>query len=283
MEVNPEYSWHLGSWAIANDNLLNECSELFSNHYGFWSKKAPIKPMQKIQMPPRMIANWLRCQGSQLHCARLNGELIGYAIASIDKVKNYGQIAWVTQLVVHEKFRHKGIGKTLLFSIWRFSNYYAWGVLTSSPYAVRALEKATRRRCSPQRIKKNVRMLRNFGAKHVYYAGPKMEVIVTENSSVANTNFFADHSKLNEMIRNVISTAPWELGKLNEGWEWFAFTFNDQNQLQLTSQEIDDMIQASDQVTRQAYSRMQLDGAHLWAKHAGSEIKFIISVQLRFK
>lgn len=277
MKITTKYSWHIGSWATVQQNLLNECSDLYSNHYGYWSKNSPQLPGKRIQLSPEWIAKWLNLQGARLYCARLNDELIGYAITSIEKVKNYGQIAWVTQLVVHENYRHQGIGKNLLFSIWRFSNYFAWGILTSSPYAVRALEKATRRRCTPQRIKKNKRMLLNFGRKNVHYVTNDMEVVVKADSSVANTNFFADHSRLDEMINNVISEeAPWTLGELDEGWEWFAFTFNDQQQLELTSQEIEDMLNASDQVTRQAYSRMQLDSSHLWAKHADSEIEFIV-------
>jgi 2-polyprenyl-3-methyl-5-hydroxy-6-metoxy-1,4-benzoquinol methylase len=35
------------------------------------------------------------------------------------------------------------------------------------------------------------------------------------------------------------------------------------------------MIKASDQVTKQAYSRMTLGTAHLWARHAPDEAKFV--------
>ncbi len=278
MKTPVEYTWHGGLFATAQPKLLDECSALYSEYYGLWSNVSPRFPGQRIRLSPQWIAKWLDFKCARLYCARIDKKLIGYAIVSVDKVKNYGQIAWVTQLVVHERYRHRGIGKTLLFLIWKFSDYFAWGILTSSPYAVRALEKATRRRCDPQRIKKNYRMLLNFGTKNVDYVNAEMEIVVTDDSSLVNTNFLADHSQLNEMIKNV-STAEtqWTLGNLKEGWEWFAFTFNDQKQLELTSQEIEDMISASDQVTRQAYSRMQLTSSHYWANHAVAEIEFIVN------
>lgn len=273
-----QYSWHTGYWATARSKLLDECSSLYSSHYGYWSQVYPRSPGQQIRLSSRLIAQWLNFESARLYCARLNDELIGYAIVSVEKAKNYGKIAWVTQLVVHERYRHQGIGKTLLFSIWRFSNYFAWGILTSSPYAIRALEKATRRRCTPNRIKKNMKMLINFGVRNVDYVNKQMEIIVTDTSSSANTGFFADHSQIQKMINNVSSKEiHWTLGELNEGWEWFAFTFNDQKQLELTSQEIEDMLNASDQVTKQAYSRMQLNSSHSWANHSNYEVKYIIN------
>ena len=212
-----------------------------------------------------------------MYYARIDDKLIGYSIATIEKVKRYGPVAWVTQLVVHEHYRHQGIGKNLLFSIWKFSNYFAWGVLTSSPYAVRALEKATRRRCLPKRIKKHKKMLFQFGDRNVSYVNEKMKIEVNNKVSRIDTKFYADHSKLMKMVNDVSTLeTPWKLGELAEGWEWFAFTFKDQDQLELTSQEIEDMLNTSDQVTRLSYSRMLLDNMHLWTKHSDAEVDFII-------
>jgi 2-polyprenyl-3-methyl-5-hydroxy-6-metoxy-1,4-benzoquinol methylase len=69
---------------------------------------------------------------------------------------------------------------------------------------------------------------------------------------------------------------PWLLGSLPEGWEWFAFTFSDQDQIQLSSDEVTNMLEASDQITRRAYARMTLDHEHRWARHTPKEAAEII-------
>ena len=147
-----DYSWQVGSSAKYLPYLLSDCSALYSNHYGFWSDKAPKFAGQRIKLSPDRIRKWLDPKGALIVMAHLDGKLIGYAIAIQENVPDYGHISWVTQLVVHEKHRNHGIGKTLLFTIWGLSHHFAWGILSSSPYAIRALEKATRRRCIPKEL-----------------------------------------------------------------------------------------------------------------------------------
>ena len=274
----PKFVWMPGKFARVEPNILRECSVLYSNHYGFWSKDSPRSPGERVQLSAKKICEWLETDGAELFQASINNKMIGYSIAIKEKVKYYGSVAWVTQLVVHEDYRHQGIGKNLLFSIWTFSDYFAWGVLTSSPYAIRALEKATRRRCLPMRINKHKNMLFEFGKRNVSYVDGNMELEVNKKVSRINTEFFADHSQLSKMIIDVSNVeTPWTLGDLCEGWEWFAFTFKDQDQLELTSSELEEMLDASDQVTVQAYSRMLLDNNHLWTKHTKYEVDFIIN------
>jgi 2-polyprenyl-3-methyl-5-hydroxy-6-metoxy-1,4-benzoquinol methylase len=96
--------------------------------------------------------------------------------------------------------------------------------------------------------------------------------------SRANTKFFLDHSQLAAMLSAATdANKPWRLGPLPEGWEWFAFTFQDQNQIGLTQRELAEMLTASDKLTRYAYSRMAInDSAHAWATHHKTEVDFII-------
>jgi len=157
------------------------------------------------------------------------------------------------------------------------SNHFAWGVVSANPYAIRALEKATRRRCIPKRIKKNMKKLFSIGIECLPFINEETEIEITLNSSKINTKFYVDHVEVEEMIKSVtIEEAPWLLGCIEEGWEWFAFTFHDQEQLKLTAQEIENMISISDSVTKKAYSRMLLDGSHHWLKYSEGEAEFII-------
>lgn len=277
MEI--EYIWKEKGLYVT-DTDMEAYAELYSMHYGVWGSGAGGRYGQRVRLSSSRIKDWLQSDNSKVAEARHGGVLIGYAIAVMTKLPKprYGTVSWVTQLVVHEDYRHKGVGKTLLYSIWGISDHWAWGILSSNPYAIRALEKATRRRCVPVRIRKNKTKLNSIGVTHVPYVTEETELEVSMDVSRINTKFYVDHSDVSSMISDVSSKEiPWKLGQINEGWEWFAFTFKDQEQIKLTSIEIISMIKAADQVTRQAYSRMQISKKdHPWSKHTATEVEFII-------
>ncbi len=269
--------YNLMPGTLVSNDILDKCSELYSNHYGFWSKTSPHHPSLRVKLSAGRIQEWLSKDNASIYYAEDDKKLIGYAIAIQLKVKNYGEISWVTQLVVHEEYRQQGIAKTLLYSIWGLSNHFAWGILSANPYAIRALEKATRRRCIPQRIKKNKKKLLNVAKEYLPFINENTYLEVTDFKSLINTNFHIDHSQTNEMIRLATKVGtPWLLGDIEDGYEWFAFTFHDQNQLELSADEIEDMINSSEKVTQLAYSRMLLDNDHQWLKHTDDEVSFII-------
>jgi SAM-dependent methyltransferase/GNAT superfamily N-acetyltransferase len=276
-EAVVEYTWILGS-GFPPDELIEECSALYSRHYGCWSARAKERPGEPIRLSASRIRTWLKSKDSRLVLARVGGALVGYAIAIQTKAKDYGMISWVTQLVVHADFRRRDIGKTLLFTIWGFSDHFAWGLVSANPYAVRALEKATRRRCEPGRISRNYRKLLKVGAEHVPYIHEGIETVVAESEARIFTDFFVDHSSLDQMLKDVSGAGtPWNLGLIDEGWEWFAFTFHDQPQLGLSKKEIDAMLAASDQITKKAYAGMELNPeSHKWMAHTDDEAKFIV-------
>ena len=270
------YSWMPGSFALVDSDLLEECAALYSNHYGLWSERSSL-PGRRVRLSPQRLREWLDSKDARITLARFNSELVGYAIAIQTKAPRCGVVSWVTQLVVHEAYRRRDVGKTLLFSIWGLSDHFAWGLLTANPYAVRALEKATRRRCLPTRIQRSSRKLYQLGLAHVPYVTDVTELQVRADRSRIRTGFFLDHSELDQMLtRATTEGKPWRLGALQEGWEWLAFTFSDQDQILLTSQEISSMLEASDQITRQAYSRMRVNDDHFWARHAASESRQIM-------
>lgn len=275
--MNIEYTSIPGGLALPE--TLKECSLLYSENYGVWSEHSRFQAGEKIKLSASRVTEWLENNNAFLYQARNHGELIAYAIAIMIKVKNYGVVSWVTQLVVHENYRNIDVAKTLLFSIWGWSNHYAWGVITANPYAVRALEKATRRRCAPVRINRNKKKLHEVGKDNLPYVNESTVIDVNRDKSQINTEFFVNHSDLDEMIESAsANSTPWVLGCLDEGWEWFAFTFNDQEQLKLTKDEIDKMISASEETTKKAYSRMILDSNHKWLSHTSQEIDFIVDV-----
>ncbi len=278
MEIS--YGWMYGRMTIDNcyyEKLIDECSLLYSSQYGKWSRSAPYRAGQNIKLSPDRIRQWLDNDNASIYFAKDGDELVGYAIAIQLSIPKYGIISWVTQLVVHEQYRHKDIAKNLLHSIWGFTDNFAWGIVSANPYAIRALEKTTRRRSDPVRIKHNLRKILSIGIQNLPYINEHTEAFVTNEVSRINTEFFVDHSDVEQMIENVVSdTVPWKLGTLNEGWEWLAFTFNDQLPFELTNQEIAKMLDASDSVARYAYKRMDINSDHKWANHTQSEVDFIV-------
>lgn len=276
-KVPYEFEWLPGP--LVPDNLIAQLSYLYSSQYGRWSLKAKWNPGEPVKLPPARIKQLLMPDAARLAYASQGGEIIGYAIAIQAKVPEYGVISWVTQLVVHEDHRRNNVGKTLLFAIWTFTDHFCWGLLTANPYAIRALEKATRRRCQPVRISRNRRKLRSFALQYVNYVKEKTVLEVNRELARINTEFSIDHSTLLEMLAAVATpSVPWLMGPIEEGWEWFAFTFQDQEKIGLSPEEIERMLNSSDQVTRIAYSRMLLSKGHRWAQFGGNEARFIASL-----
>lgn len=269
------YEWIPSNWV--DINLKTECAILYSNHYGKWSTCSPIRPGDDIRLSCERISQWLSNESSSIYLARNDKNLVGYAIAIRLKIPQYGVISWVTQLVVHEEFRKRNIAKNLLFSIWGLSDHFAWGIVSANPYAIRALEKATRRRCDPQRIKRNIRKIISIGVDNIPYIQDTVDYEVNETTSKINTEFFVDHSLTNEMILSVTKPdIPWKFGNIEEGWEWLAFTFRDQEQFKLSQFEINKMIETSDSITQKAFERMIITEKHSWTNYTDDEVNFII-------
>ena len=269
-----------GCFVAANPMMIERMTKLYSEHYGVWGPKG-ARPGKNIRLNSNKLNEWLQNEYVTVYYASLEDEtIIGYAIAFGKKEPKYGYITWVTQLVVHKDYRNRGIAERLLFSIWGFSDHYAWGIVSANPYAIRALEKATRRRAKTLRIKQNSKKLLNVGKQNVPFIHDDTELCVDENQSVINTQFFVDHSETLKRLEDVISEdIPWELGQIDEGWEWFAFTFNDQPQIKLSKEEIMMMIETADEVVKNAYKRMT-EGGHIqtqkWMKNTVSEIDYIL-------
>jgi 2-polyprenyl-3-methyl-5-hydroxy-6-metoxy-1,4-benzoquinol methylase len=272
-----EYKWLPGT--LVPQDLAEQLASLYGEHYGVWSQTAPRKPGERVKLSPDRIKELLAPDEARLAFATVNGQLVGYAIAIQAKIPKYGVISWVTQPVVHEAHRRQNVGKSLLFAIWTFTDHFAWGLLTANPYAIRALEKATRRRVQPARIAKNQRKLKNFAIKYVAYVKDSTELQVGKKEARINTEFPLDHSTLKEMLANVTTpNVQWLLGPIEEGWEWFAFTFHDQTEIGLEPEEIETMLKSSDQVAKTAYSRMLLNDDHRWAQYGKPEAAFIANL-----
>ncbi len=110
----------------------------------------------------------------------------------------------------------------LLQSIWGFSNDFAWGLATTNPCTIKALENATFRRVSAKCICKHLDEL-----SEVFEDIPfvEFEDLETDNEkSLINSRFFVDYSSVVTPER----VASIGLGNIKPGYKWFAFVFSDQ-------------------------------------------------------
>ena len=264
----------------ANEQLLCECAELFAGHYGKWSKSHAVSAMRDkpIRLSTSKLREYLPGDGAWIALARDNETLVGYAFAARFKLKA-GTVSWVTQLVVHSDYQNKLIGSRLLSSIWGLSDDFAWGVATANPFAVRALEKVTRRQCHPPTIKRRIMNIKRVLAKIPYTMGK--HVLINDGLSAIDTQFDQNLDHLDERLDHT-SQKGWLMGKVSRGHEWLAVTFRNQKQARWSDDEFTAFMAASGEIAQKAYERMApniIAKGHDWAqeKHAAKEVDFIIS------
>ena len=268
------------------ESAVAGCAKLYSEHYGVWGERSPRKG-ERVKLSANRLMGWLKGESASLYAAYCEEKLIGYAIALRANLHSHGTVSWVTQFVVHTDYRNNGVGSHLLRHIWGMSNDYAWGLITSNPYAVRALEKATRRICDPQYISGNGRVgkLLNFASKKVHYIDAGIERKTDAATAQVNTNFCVDHSNIESKIKTLKDKGiDWKMGALQECWEWFAFTFRKQEPFSLDKAEIEGILKNSEKTIKQAYKRMLGGGSTVstdenkpYTRHTDTEVSFIFS------
>lgn len=258
-----------------SEDILRECSVLFSEHYGEWSPASG--KTGNVTLSPQRIRAYLSKPDTSLYYSAIDGKIVGYAIAFRHMIDNYGYISWVTQLVVHKDFRRQGIATNILLSIWQMSDDFAWGIVTSNPYAVRALETATRRESIPVIISDNLDAVM-LAAENTTYITQDIEKKINDVCSQLNTKFNVSHDRIEERLANVTKDGrKWRLGDtLDEGWEWAAFTFREQQPAEYTAEEAESLMERFDAFTKSAYEMMP-QSAQPWAKHTAKETDYILS------
>ncbi|KHD05472.1 hypothetical protein PN36_12395 [Candidatus Thiomargarita nelsonii] len=250
---------------------ITESSQLFSNHYGFYSKFSPIRPGERIRMGKahyRKLKNLNHCY---VAFAKYQGKIIGQAYY-IKKSLSNGLGAWVTQLVVHSDYRKIGIAKTLLHSIWGFSDYAAWGLATANPLTIKALESVTFRKVNLESLKENQQTLIELAQEVEFIDSSRFSF--QEKTLLAFTNFFPDYQQLKGQIDNNIESI-FNLSELKAGYEWIAFTFKTQKFSAPFHKKFEMLLNISEHIVKNAYSRMKRKN-QAWSQHASKEIDYIL-------
>lgn len=258
-----------------SDVELLQCKALFDEHYGKWGEGSP-KRGERIRFPKSLYEKYRHMDNAYVALATHDGNVIGQAFYLKTEVRDTKKIAWVLQLVVHEDYRQRGIAKTLLYSIWGFTDDYAWGLATSNALTVKTLEKATFRKVDlseMQKHKDEIIMIKN----KIPFA-QQSEVRINEKESVLNSGFPVDRLIVEKNLK--LYDGTWELGDLPQGHEWLAFTFQSQN-YQMTQDEYSELFEHSEKIVNDAYNRMNFT-KQPWNRHQAREAAFILE-QLKTK
>jgi len=213
------------SYETSNDVILNalleECAAVFSRHYGKWRSSGKNVKLSSV----RLRRDYFFDNTCRLHVARFKGKCIGYAMSKHFNIEVDGRheaCHWITQLVVHSEFRGYGIGKRLCGEAFNFRSSFAYGIVTSNPYAVKCLEDVTGKYCDPLMTRQYYDTL--VRSSNIRYLQDRPLC----GSCQVDTGFDVDHTgnlhKLEEILRK--ENQRWMLDHiLNCGHEFVACTF----------------------------------------------------------
>ncbi|MBF0264497.1 MAG: GNAT family N-acetyltransferase [Gammaproteobacteria bacterium] len=253
-----------------NTKQIEDASHLFSEHYGTYSETSKICPGGKIKLGFNFYKKLCAEKNCFVSMAYINDTLIGQAFYMLMDTPG-GIISWVLQLVVHTEHRRKRIADRLLYSVWGFSNYRAWGLATANPLTIKTLEAATFRKVKPAEILKHPDVIQSI-AQSIGYVGLE-KIKINESLSVVDSNFCSDHKGLENLKRAY--NAEWFLGDCPECHEWFAVIFREQDFENIKPERLEALITHSEDTLNEAYSRMGI-ASHSWAKHTDSEVQYLL-------
>eukprot|EP00300_Choanocystis_sp_HF-7_P031701 c41278_g1_i1.p1 GENE.c41278_g1_i1~~c41278_g1_i1.p1 ORF type:complete len:287 (+),score=21.28 c41278_g1_i1:45-863(+) len=205
--------------------MLDEAARLFSTQYGIWGPNS-TQPGQRVRLSSaRLRRDYLQAPESFLVRALVNSEWVGHALGKRFDTPDGRRGIWITQLVVHAGFRNMSIARRLISTCYD-SRVDICGMVTSHPYAVFALEKATGAFVVREDVIREAELIcRSSGVRYLQqpvfsFDGGKTTIV---------TNFFVDHD---DVLRILQSEKGWKLGTIADGEEFVAITFPPNRRLQ---------------------------------------------------
>lgn len=253
------------------DQEAEDCSTLYSNHYGMYPADHIKKPSQRITLSPARYKALRKKTNHYIAMAIIDGRLIGHAIYIRKEFPGLGYMSWVRQLVVDTEFRERKIGKTLMFSIWGFSSDYAWGLATSNPLTIKTLESATLRKVNPETIRENLADIIELGKEVEFVKKYNVDGAYT----LVDTDFDVDLTSVPRKVQ--LYPGQWPLGEIKRGCEWLAFVFREQDLQPISDEHFNELLKGSEAFLATAYERMDMS-SHPWTRHTPNEVNFIVDL-----
>lgn len=202
-------------------HMIAQCAKLFSEHYGIWADHENV-PVNKRGKPIKLAPKRLHEQYLFDDCCFVvtvwdHDTLIGHCCGREFDVSTLGMVCWITQLVVHSDYRHRGLATRLLFMA-RGPYSRACGLVTSNPFAIKALEKSMHQKCQPEIIQLMTQSIIN-DSKIPYL----QQSVIVDHTCLVNTRFFVDHTQIIKILIQLTDNDTWTMGtKLPDGFEFVA-------------------------------------------------------------
>lgn len=261
------------------EDEIEKCAKLFSENYGIWSKAVadPSKIGKRILLSPgRLRAMFVEKPDRYVALIYDDDIIIGQAFYLRRKITSFKRhknkyITWVLQLVVKEEYRGNKYGSKLLHAIWGLSDNFAWGIYTSNPRTIKALENATLRKIYKDKIIKHFPEIRSIA----YDLLPDQHWLDTMHDCCIDTGFPVDHSKISKRIKDEYPAGGFPFPQLNDSEEWLAFVFRSQKPQLDGIKQLNIITETSKDILRQAYENMDR-ASHTWASHTKHEIDYIL-------
>lgn len=251
------------------ENELKACSELYSKHYGVYTKDSPMNPGRQVHFPVSMYKEHYQKQNFYVALAYDKTKLIAQAFYIRKSITKRKQVYFIFQLVVNKEYRRHGIATHLMTSIWGFSNCYAWGLVTPNIRTVKTLESATYRKCTPSIIAEHLKDIKKISQELFFIDNNKINV--DAEHSIVNTNFYVERN-----LDPKKDYGKWLLGDLPAGYEWLAFTFKEQQMdIKKYKSMFPNIIKFSEENLKIAYGRMRKK-TQQWTKGHAKECNYIL-------
>ncbi|KAK0655495.1 hypothetical protein B0T16DRAFT_315221 [Cercophora newfieldiana] len=216
------------------DDMLDDAARLFSEHYGIWDtpdgcrggKRGIILCHERDSTPRGLPPQGVPCVYVSLHT---DDALAGHLLAC-RWIYQGRQVCWVTQLVVHHRWRERRIATRLLEKL-RKKDDDIFGIMSSHPAALIAMAKACADFPFPQ-VPTSFMETHASGVmasspiayiKDAKLCGSLFQPGTASDTSLvsgADTNFFVNHDEPLKALRWLEKEGVWTLGDVPDRREF---------------------------------------------------------------
>lgn len=257
---------------------IDSCSRVFSENYGKWSSVAPSGLAGR---PVRLSTAMIRSMFVNLPDR--------YVALVYDGDRHIGQVfylrrpspwhpgrnvTFVLQLVVDRNYRGNRLGLSLLQSVFGLSDDDAWGIFSSNPLTIKALEDATFRHVNVDLVGKKI-----VGGLQETLSDvlPGTSWLESYRNGCVDTHYPVEHDENDRKIKKAYPDGgfPFADSPLRDGEEWLALTFRSQAQ-NVNEAVMHKLTETSWTILQDAYSRMPMRSQR-WAAYAADEVEYLFS------
>ena len=248
-----------------------DCARLFSENYGIWSSKSESKLRgNPIRLSTARFEKMFVKKANRYAAMMFDdGVLIGQVLymRCDSPWHSDRKITFVQQLVIRKDYRGQRLGLKMLQAVFGFSGDDAWGLYTSNPLTIKALEDATFRHVSIEKIRQSLPELKEVLSD--VFDGT--EWLDSFRNGCVDTKFHVGHARNPAKIKKAYPDGSFPFKEpLREGEEYLAVIFNTQP-VDVSSAVLHILTETSSEILNSAYSKMEMK-SQKWAAYAKEEV-----------